>query len=225
MDTIKTDELAENPMSRTTGETTDVDAQPAQEAIAQETIAQGVAAESAAEQSVTEAPASAEVGFDEPLDEDEREGSAAGGSGDTGGTTSGIFDGGAAVVGAGLGLASLTGTWLGTVLSARQQLIGQIKTQSGTASSQVAAIYGDPWHTTAVLNGTFALVALLVAGTVLVRQRLGSGPSAAPWVKAVAWGGLVLAVIGLLIAGAIWSDLFTSLPTVPASSGASGPTG
>ncbi|MYX34221.1 MULTISPECIES: hypothetical protein [unclassified Streptomyces] len=129
----------------------------------------------------------------------------------------GVVPGAAAVVGAALGLASLTGTWLGTVLAERRQLIGQINTSSGSPAQQIEQIYGAPWHTTAAVNGVCALVALVVLGAVLL-----AGRNAAPWVRAVAWGGLALGVLGLCVAAGTWFDLFGGLPSVagtPVSSG------
>ncbi|MFD8285658.1 hypothetical protein GTZ78_02690 [Streptomyces sp. SID8361] len=131
-------------------------------------------------------------------------------------TAPGIVLGAASVVGAGLGLASLTGTWLGTMLQERKQLTGQIKAQSGSATDQIAMVYGTPWHTTALVNGLFALVAVVIAGVVLLRQRRPA-TAGAPWVTAVAWGAVALGVIGLLIAAAMGLDLFSALPKVPAS--------
>lgn len=139
------------------------------------------------------------------------------------GATPGVLPGAAAVVGAGLALASLTGTWLGTMLQERAQLTGQIKAQSGAAADQIATVYGTPWHTTALVNGLFALAAVVIAGVVLVRRRLA--PATAPWVTAVAWGAVALGVIGLLIAAAMGLDVFTSLPKVPSSPVGGGPAG
>lgn len=153
---------------------------------------------------------------DEPDDLDEPQAlDASDAPADTG--PAGVVPGAAAVVGAALGLASLTGTWLGTVLAERRQLIGQIETSSGSAAQQIEQIYGAPWHTTAVVNGACALVALVVLGAVLLAAR-----NAAPWVRAVAWGGLALGVLGLFVAGGMWFDLFGGLPAVaeaPVSSG------
>ncbi|WP_431960713.1 hypothetical protein [Actinacidiphila sp. bgisy160] len=129
----------------------------------------------------------------------------------------GVVPGAAAVVGAALGLASLTGTWLGTVLAERRQLVGQINASSGSAAQQIEQIYGAPWHTTAAVNGVCALACLVVLGAVLL-----AGRNAAPWVRGVAWGGLVLGVLGLFVAAGTWFDLFGGLPTVaqaPVSSG------
>ncbi|MFI1099385.1 hypothetical protein [Streptomyces melanogenes] len=127
-----------------------------------------------------------------------------------------IGAGAAAVVSGALGLASLTGTWTGKVLSERETLLGQIKTaQGGSASAQIHEIYADSWHTTAAVNGGFALLALLVGAFVLVRPAFGA-PDAHPqpgWVRAVALGGLVLGAIGLLLSVGMFFDLFATLPS------------
>ena len=129
---------------------------------------------------------------------------------------SSVAGGAAAVVSAGLGLASLTGTWLGDLMSSRQELIGQINGQTATPAEQVATIYGTPWHTTALFNGFFALAAIIVAGAALVVPAFRkSGDESPTWVRAVAFGGLVLGTIGLVIAAAMWFDVFTQLPEVP----------
>ncbi|WP_406342324.1 hypothetical protein [Streptomyces sp. NBC_00648] len=128
----------------------------------------------------------------------------------------GIGAGAAAVVSGALGLASLTGTWTGKILSERETLLGQIKTaQGGSASAQIHEIYGDSWHTTAAVNGGFALLALLVGAFVLARPAFGA-PDAPPqpvWVRAVALGGLVLGAIGLLLSVGMYFDLFATLPS------------
>ncbi|MFE0376324.1 hypothetical protein ACFW1M_12200 [Streptomyces inhibens] len=129
------------------------------------------------------------------------------------GTATGIAAGAGAVVAAGLGLASVTGTWLGTLMAERQQLLGQIKLQSRQATDQISAVYGTPWHTTALVNGVFALLAVIVAAVVLSRPR-------ATWVRAVAWGGLALGVLGILISAGMYLDLFASMPSIPKGPGA-----
>lgn len=120
----------------------------------------------------------------------------------------GIVAGAGAVAGAALGLASVTGTWAGTVLAERQTVLGQIKLQTGKTQDQIAAVYTTPWHTTALVNGIFAVLALVVTGVVLLRR-----PQAA-WTRAVAWGGFALAVVGLVIAGGMYLDLFASAPKI-----------
>lgn len=131
---------------------------------------------------------------------------------------SAIVTGAAAVAGAALALSSLTGTWLSNVVSQRQGLIGQIKTSGGSPKAQIAAGYGTPWHTIALVNGIFAVVALLVCGGVLLHPASRARAARGHWSQALAWGGAVLALIGLLIAGAMWFDLFADLPVVPSAS-------
>ncbi|KOU52595.1 hypothetical protein [Streptomyces sp. WM6378] len=124
--------------------------------------------------------------------------------------------GAAAVVASALGAVSLSGTWMGKTLSERATLIGQIKTsQTGTAAQQIQEIYGNSWHTTAVVNGVFALLALVVGAVVLARPAFGTpGRAEQPvWVKAVALAGVVLGVIGLLISAGMYLDLFAALPS------------
>lgn len=130
---------------------------------------------------------------------------------------SAILTGAAAVTGAALALSSVTGTWLSNVVSQRQGLIGQIKTSGGTPKAQIAAGYGTPWHAIALVNGIFAVVALIVCGAVLLHPASRARAARGHWSQALAWGGLILAVIGLLIAGAMWFDVFAGLPAVPAT--------
>ncbi|MEU6961083.1 hypothetical protein [Streptomyces chrestomyceticus] len=122
--------------------------------------------------------------------------------------TGSVASGAGSVVAAGLGLASLTGTWAGTVLAERQTLLGQIKLQTGKATDQIGTVYGAPWHTHALVNAIFALLAVVVAGLVLLRPR----PT---WMRAVAWGGLALGVLGLIVSAGMYFDLFASMPTLP----------
>ncbi|MER5558422.1 MULTISPECIES: hypothetical protein [unclassified Streptomyces] len=128
----------------------------------------------------------------------------------------GFGAGAAAVVAGALGAVSLTGTWMGKTLSERATLIGQIKTsQGGTAAQQIQQIYGNSWHTTALVNGVFALLALIVGAVVLARPAFGApGRAEQPvWVKAVALAGVVLGVVGLLISAGMYLDLFAALPS------------
>lgn len=112
------------------------------------------------------------------------------------------------MVSAALGAVALTGTWTGKVVSERETLLGQIKTSgSGTPAQQISEIYGDAWHSTALVNGVFALIALLVAVLVLVL------PGRPAWVRSVAVAGAVLGGLGLLLSVGTYFDLFLSLPT------------
>ncbi|MFC8621978.1 hypothetical protein [Streptomyces anulatus] len=134
----------------------------------------------------------------------------------------GVGAGAAAVVSAALGVVALTGAWTGRVAAERETLIGQIQTSGGgSAAQQISEIYGDAWHTTALVNGVFAVLALLVGVFVLVRPAFGA-PSERPqptWVRAVALAGVALGVLGVLISAGMYFDLFVSLPTAGAPAG------
>ena len=129
----------------------------------------------------------------------------------------GVGQGAGAVVSAALGLVSLTGSWIGTIASARQSLIGQLHAQTAT-SSDVAKLldegYGDAWKATALWSGVFALFALVVGVGVLARPAFGApGKPQAVWIKSVAWGGVALGVIGLLLAVLKYTGLLLDLPS------------
>ncbi|MEU2439837.1 hypothetical protein ABZ595_27190 [Streptomyces rubradiris] len=128
---------------------------------------------------------------------------------------SGVGQGAGAVVSAALGLVSLTGGWIGTVASAREQLIGQLRTStSASVGTQLQEVYGDAWHTTALWAGLFALAALITAVVVLVRPAFGApGRPQAAWIRSVAWAGLSLGVIGLLLAVLKYSDALLAVPS------------
>ncbi|MEU5325794.1 hypothetical protein ACIQEY_16795 [Streptomyces parvus] len=134
----------------------------------------------------------------------------------------GVGAGAAAVVSAALGVVALTGAWTGRVAAERETLIGQIKLSGGgSAAQQISEIYGDAWHTTALVNGVFALLALLVGVVVLVRPAFGA-PADRPqpaWVRAVALAGVALGVLGVLISAGMYLDLFVSLPSAGTPAG------
>ncbi|MGW6061280.1 hypothetical protein [Streptomyces sp. NPDC055189] len=127
----------------------------------------------------------------------------------------GVFQGAAAVVSAALGVIGLSGGWLGTVAAARSNIVGQLETkQSASVADQIQAMYGDSWQVTALIAGAFALAALVVGFIVLVRPAFGApGQEQASWIKSVAWAGVALGVIGLLLAIAKYSDLIYGLPS------------
>ncbi|MFF7794284.1 hypothetical protein [Streptomyces sp. NPDC007991] len=128
---------------------------------------------------------------------------------------SGVGQGAAAVVSAALGVVSLTGSWLGTVAAARQNLIGQLETaQNAGVAKQIQAVYGDAWQTTALWGGLFAVTALIVGVVVLARPAFGTpGRIQAPWIKSVAWAGVALGVIGLFLAVLKYTGILLSLPS------------
>ncbi|MEV0258971.1 hypothetical protein AB0H82_32500 [Streptomyces sp. NPDC050732] len=134
----------------------------------------------------------------------------------TAGST-GVGQGAAAVVSAALGVIGLSGGWLGTIAGARSNIMGQLETkQSASVSDQLQAMYGDSWQATALIAGFFAAAALVVGFLVLVRPAFGApGKEQAPWIKSVAWAGVALGVIGLILAVAKYSDLLLGLPSAP----------
>lgn len=137
-----------------------------------------------------------------------------GGGKDDDGPT-GVGQGAGAVVSAALGLVSLTGSWVGTVASAREQLMGQLQTSSGASvATQVKEVYGDAWQASALWGGLFALAALVLGVFVLARPAFGApGKPQAVWIKSVAWGGVALGVIGLLLAVLKYTDVLMGLPS------------
>ncbi len=112
-------------------------------------------------------------------------------------------------------MVSLTGSWVGTVASARETLVGQLHTSSSASvGKQIKEVYGDAWHATALWGGLFALLALVVGVVVLARPAFGTpGRPQAPWIKSAAWGGVALGVLGLLLAVAKYTDLILGLPS------------
>lgn len=131
--------------------------------------------------------------------------------------STGVGQGAAAVVSAALGVIGLSGGWLGTIAGARSNIMGQLETkQSASVSDQLQAMYGDSWQATALIAGIFAAAALVVGFLVLVRPAFGApGKEQAPWIKSVAWAGVALGVIGLVLAVAKYSDLLLGLPSAP----------
>ncbi|POX52366.1 hypothetical protein C3489_18115 [Streptomyces sp. Ru71] len=130
------------------------------------------------------------------------------------GGPSGVGQGAGAVVSAGLGVVSLTGSWMGTVASARESLIGQLQTSSSSdVAKMVKEGYGDAWHATALWGGLFALSALVVGVVVLARPAFGEpGRPQAPWIRSAAWAGVSLGVVGLLLAVLKYTDVLLGLP-------------
>ncbi|MFF1354391.1 hypothetical protein [Streptomyces sp. NPDC058297] len=129
--------------------------------------------------------------------------------------SSGVGQGAGAVVSAALGVVALSGSWVATVASARESLIGQLQTSQGASvAKQVSEVYGDSWHATALVGGVFALLALIVAAVVLARPAFGApGRPQAVWIKSVAWAGFSLGALGLILAVAKYTDVLMALPS------------
>ncbi|MFF7392570.1 hypothetical protein ACFZAE_29500 [Streptomyces scabiei] len=130
--------------------------------------------------------------------------------------TPGVGQGAAGIVSVVLGLVSLTGGWVGTVASAREEITGQLEMQAATnatVATQLQAVYGDAWQASALWGGVFALVGLIVGVAVLVRPAFGDPDQVqAPWIKSVAWAGVSVGFIGLVLAALKYSDLLLALP-------------
>ncbi|MBO0516279.1 hypothetical protein [Streptomyces beijiangensis] len=174
-----------------------------------DTAAKAQAAE--AEEAAAEATADDDEEDDEELDAllDAEEAAA----------STGVKSGAAAVVAAALGFISLSGSWLGTVTGAWETLSGQVKMSSSSpVATQIKEGYTDGWHATALIGGLFALLALIVAGAVLAAPAFGAPRKAqAAWIKSVSWAGLVLGVIGLLLAIAKYTDIILGTPGLPSA--------
>lgn len=131
--------------------------------------------------------------------------------------TPGVGQGAAGIVSVVLGLVSLTGGWVGTVASAREEITGQLEMQAATnatVATQLQAVYGDAWQASALWAGVFALVGLIVGVAVLVRPAFGDPDQVqAPWIKSVAWAGVSVGFIGLVLAALKYSDLLLALPS------------
>ncbi|WP_079039177.1 hypothetical protein [Streptomyces sp. Root431] len=203
MDITKTDEKTADKAVEKTDETAEAKAtapEAAAEGAAEGTPEAAAEADGAVDQLVEQGAADDDLD-DDDLDDELLAAAPAG---------SGVGVGGAAVVSAALGAVALTGTWTGKVVSERETLVGQISTsQSGTPAQQISEIYGDAWHATALVNGVFALLALVTAVLVLVLVR----PERPAWVRAVAVAGAVLGGLGLLLSVGTYFDLFLSLPS------------
>ncbi|MEQ3553151.1 hypothetical protein WIS52_22000 [Pseudonocardia nematodicida] len=133
---------------------------------------------------------------------------------------SGMLLGAGGLVSAGLGLVALGGSGLGDMMRARTELLGQIAAVTGGSGNQIDALYTDPWHTAALVNGGFGFVAAII-GAILVFGPARK-PGAPVWGRALATGGLVLGVLGLLVSGGMYLDLFAAPPALPAMPGMPG---
>lgn len=123
-----------------------------------------------------------------------------------------VASGAGAVVAAGLGLASILGTPLADMMRFRQELIGQIDAATGVVGDEIESIYSAPWNSAVLVNGIFAVVAI-VLGTLLL--GVFARRTEHTWVKAVALSGVVLGVIGLFLAGGMYLDVLAPAPELP----------
>ncbi|MBT2453434.1 hypothetical protein [Streptomyces sp. ISL-86] len=119
-----------------------------------------------------------------------------------------------AIVAAGLGLVALSGTWVSRVVAERQTLIGQIESvNAATTEAKIAALYGDAWHQTALVNGVVSTLALLLAVFVLARPAFGAPGRVLPtWIRSVSWAAVALGALGVLLFGLMYFDILLPLP-------------
>lgn len=124
--------------------------------------------------------------------------------------SSGLAAASTALISVLLSLVALIGTWSGKVIAERETLVGQIELgQTGTPEQQISEIYGDAWHATALTNGIFAVLALIVG-----LAALGL-PQRKSWVQPFAVAGIALGALALLISIGMYFDVFVSLPEPP----------
>ncbi|MFJ3879817.1 hypothetical protein ACIPW5_20490 [Streptomyces sp. NPDC090077] len=161
------------------------------------------AAEDTADAEAAEDGADAEDEDADGLDEDAPE------------RSTGVGAAASAVVAAGLGLVALSGSWVSRVAAERQTLIGQIESVSATtAKEKIAALYGDAWHMTALVNGVLSTLALLLAVFVLAGPAFGAPGRVHPaWVRSVSWAAVALGLLGVLLFGLMYFDVLFPLPT------------
>ncbi|MCK1795026.1 hypothetical protein MTQ01_03135 [Streptomyces sp. XM4193] len=134
----------------------------------------------------------------------------------SGAPSAGFGSGAAAVVSAGLGLTALVGSPVSEMLRSREELVGQIESGGqGSAEQQIDVLYSSPWHLAALVNGVFALLAVILGGVLLA--AIASRADTRSWVKSVALAGVVLGALGLFMALGMYFDLFAGTPTVPAA--------
>ncbi|MFD6872989.1 MULTISPECIES: hypothetical protein [unclassified Streptomyces] len=127
----------------------------------------------------------------------------------------GVGSAASAIVAAGLGLVALSGSWVSRVIAERQTLIGQIESaNAATAKEKIAALYGDAWHMTALVNGVLSTLALLIAVFVLARPAFGAPGRVLPvWIRSVSWAAVALGLLGVLLFGLMYFDVLVPMPT------------
>ena len=138
-------------------------------------------------------------------------------------TSHGVLGGAFAITAAALGLASTSGTWLSNMVYQRQQLIGSIASSGKSSAQVISAEYATPWHKVAMLNGFFAIAAVVIGIGVLIGGYFLAARPMPGWARAVAWAALALGLIGLAISGVMYYDLgiHTIVPPPASSTGGS----
>ncbi|QES56809.1 hypothetical protein DEJ51_23665 [Streptomyces venezuelae] len=119
-----------------------------------------------------------------------------------------------AIIAAGLGAIALSGSWVAGIVSERASLNARLElTQAADANAQIAAQFADPWHTTAMVNGIFSALALIIAIFVLALPAFSSPERTLPtWVRSVSWAGIGLGALGVLLFVLMYFDLLLAIP-------------
>jgi proteasome assembly chaperone (PAC2) family protein len=130
---------------------------------------------------------------------------------------SGVVSGAFALTALAFGVASLTGSWLGTVYSARAEYVAELKEKTQTTQASLDAFHSG-WHAQAALGGIFALAALLFGAGVLASPSLLLSGRTPTWARAAALGGIIIGAVGLLLAILGWFNVIAPGLTAPASS-------
>ncbi len=119
-----------------------------------------------------------------------------------------------AIVAAGLGVVALSGSWVAGIVSERASVAARLElSQAADANAQIAAQFVDPWHTTAMVNGVFSALALIIATFVLALPAFSTPERILPtWVRSVSWAGIGLGALGILLFVLMYFDLLLAIP-------------
>lgn len=119
-----------------------------------------------------------------------------------------------AIVAAGLAVVALSGSWVAGIVSERASIAARLElTQGADANAQIAAQFVDPWHSTAMVNGVFSALALIIATFVLSLPAFSTPERILPtWVRSVSWAGIGLGALGVLLFVLMYFDLLLAIP-------------
>ncbi|WP_327416588.1 hypothetical protein [Streptomyces sp. NBC_01233] len=119
-----------------------------------------------------------------------------------------------AIIAAGLGVVALSGSWVAGIVSERASIAARLElSQAADANAQIAAQFVDPWHTTAMVNGVFSALALIIATFVLALPAFSTPERILPtWVRSVSWAGIGLGALGVLLFVLMYFDLLLAIP-------------
>ncbi|WP_051807258.1 hypothetical protein [Streptomyces sp. NRRL F-2664] len=119
-----------------------------------------------------------------------------------------------ALVSAGLSVVALSGSWVAGIVSERASVAARLElSQAADANAQIAAQFVDPWHTTAMVNGVFSALALIIATFVLALPAFSTPERTLPtWVRSVSWAGIGLGALGVLLFVLMYFDLLLAVP-------------